>query len=86
MVAMASLRARLVVLWLMFAASGAATAFLLLEYYQQSANAQVGRAEEVVSRACRGSAKQLNARLQIHARSARKSQHAPASECRTAPT
>jgi hypothetical protein len=31
MVAMASLRARLVVLWLMFAASGAATAFLLLE-------------------------------------------------------
>jgi hypothetical protein len=53
MVAMASLRARLVVLWLMFAASGAATAFLLLEYYQQSANAQVGRAEEVVLRACR---------------------------------
>jgi signal transduction histidine kinase len=50
---MASLRGRLLALWIMLAASGAATAFLLLEFYQQSANAQVGRAEEVVSRACR---------------------------------
>ena len=33
----------------MLAASGAATGFLLLEFYRQSANAQVGRAEEVVS-------------------------------------
>jgi signal transduction histidine kinase len=37
----------------MLAASAAATGFLLLEFYRQSANAQVGRAEEVVSRACR---------------------------------
>src|SRR5262249_9057148 len=50
---MASLRSRLPALWVMLAASGAATAFLLLEFYRQSANAQVGRAEEVVSRACR---------------------------------
>jgi signal transduction histidine kinase len=50
---MASLRSRLLALWVMLAASGAATAFLLLEFYRQSANAQVGRAEDVVSRACR---------------------------------
>jgi signal transduction histidine kinase len=37
----------------MLAASGTATGFLLLEFYRQSASAQVGRAEEVVSRACR---------------------------------
>ena len=37
----------------MLATSAAATGFLLLEFYRQSANAQVGRAEEVVSRACR---------------------------------
>jgi signal transduction histidine kinase len=50
---MASLRSRLLALWVMLAASGAATAFLLVEFYRQSANAHVGRAEEVVSRACR---------------------------------
>jgi signal transduction histidine kinase len=48
-----SLRTRLFALWFMLAASAAATGFLLLEFYRQSANAQVGRAEEVVSRACR---------------------------------
>ena len=38
----------------MLATSAAATGFLLLEFYGRSpANAQVGRAEEVVSRACR---------------------------------
>jgi signal transduction histidine kinase len=37
----------------MLAASGAATGFLLLEFYRQSGNAQVSRAEEAVSRACR---------------------------------
>jgi signal transduction histidine kinase len=50
---MRSLRTRLFALWIMLAASGAATGFLLLEFYRQSANAQVGRAEDVVSRACR---------------------------------
>jgi signal transduction histidine kinase len=50
---MASLRGRLLALWVMLAASGAATSFLLMEFYRQSANAQVGRAEEIVSRACR---------------------------------
>src|SRR5262245_50188116 len=37
----------------MLAASAAATGLLLLQFYRQSANAQVGRAEDVVSRACR---------------------------------
>jgi hypothetical protein len=50
---MASLRSRLLALWVMLAASGSATAVLLVEFYRQSASAQVGRAEEVVSRACR---------------------------------
>jgi signal transduction histidine kinase len=50
---MGSLRTRLFALWFMLAVSGSATGFLLLEFYRQSANAQVGRAEEVVSRACR---------------------------------
>jgi signal transduction histidine kinase len=50
---MRSLRTRLLVLWLMLAASAAATGFLLLEFYRQSANAQVGRAEDTVARACR---------------------------------
>jgi hypothetical protein len=49
---MGSLRTRLFTLWIMLAASGTATGFLLLEFYRQSANAQVGRAEDVVSRAC----------------------------------
>ena len=51
----ASLRTRLFALWLMLAASAAATAFLLLEFYRQFANAQVGRAEEIVARAWTGS-------------------------------
>jgi hypothetical protein len=50
---MGSLRTRLFALWIMLAASGTATGFLLLEFYRQSANAQVGRAEDVVSRSCR---------------------------------
>ena len=50
---MRSLRMRLLALWLMLAVSGTVTAFLLLEFYQQSANAQVSRAEEVVARTCR---------------------------------
>ena len=50
---MALLHSRLLALWVMLAVSGAATAFLLLEFYRQSANAQVSRAKEAVSRACR---------------------------------
>jgi hypothetical protein len=37
----------------MLAAAGVATGFLLLEFYRQSASAQVGRAEDTVARACR---------------------------------
>jgi hypothetical protein len=37
----------------MLAASGVATGFLLLEFYRQSASAQVGRTEDTVARACR---------------------------------
>jgi signal transduction histidine kinase len=37
----------------MLAASGVATGFLLLEFYRQSASAQVGRIEDTVARACR---------------------------------
>jgi signal transduction histidine kinase len=50
---MRSLRVRLLALWLMLAVSATVTAFLLLAFYQQSANAQVGRAEEIVARSCR---------------------------------
>jgi signal transduction histidine kinase len=50
---MRSLRSRLLLLWLMLVASGTVTGVLLLELYRQSANAQVGRAEEAVARACR---------------------------------
>ena len=50
---MRSLRSRLVALWLMLLASGLVTGFLLLEFYRQSASAQVGRAEETVARTCR---------------------------------
>jgi signal transduction histidine kinase len=37
----------------MLAVSGVVTGLLLLEFYRQSANAQVGRAEEAVARTCR---------------------------------
>jgi signal transduction histidine kinase len=50
---MRSLRSRLLILWLMLAACGTVTGFLLLQFYQQSANAQVGRAEDSVARTCR---------------------------------
>jgi len=50
---MRSLRARLLMLWLMLALSGSVTAFLLVEFYQQSTNALVNRAEDAVARACR---------------------------------
>ena len=50
---MKSLRSRLLALWLMLAASAAATGFLLLEFYRQSASAQLGRAEDTVARSCR---------------------------------
>src|SRR6478752_6951201 len=50
---MRSLRSRLLALWLILAASAAATGFLLLEFYRQSASAQLGRAEDTVARSCR---------------------------------
>jgi signal transduction histidine kinase len=50
---MRSLRTRLFALWLMLALSGSVTAFLLVEFYQQSTNALVSRAEDAVARACR---------------------------------
>jgi hypothetical protein len=50
---MRSLRIRLLALWLMLAVSGAATAVLLVEFYQQSTNALVSRAEDAVARSCR---------------------------------
>ena len=37
----------------MLAVSGVATGFLLLEFYRQSASAQLGRAEDAVARTCR---------------------------------
>jgi hypothetical protein len=50
---MRSLRSRLSALWLMLAMSGAATAYLLLESFQQSSEARVARAEDLVVRSCR---------------------------------
>jgi signal transduction histidine kinase len=50
---MRSLRTRLLALWLMLSVSGTVTGFLLLEFYRQSANAQVGRAVDLATRACR---------------------------------
>jgi hypothetical protein len=47
---MHSLRIRLLALWLMLAVSGAVTAVLLVEFYQQSTNALVSRAEDAVAR------------------------------------
>jgi hypothetical protein len=40
-------------LWLMLAVSGSVTALLLVEFYQQSTNTLVSRAEDAVVRACR---------------------------------
>jgi signal transduction histidine kinase len=51
--AVRSLRTRLLALWLMLATSAGVTGYLLLEFYQQSANAQVSRAEDAVARGCR---------------------------------
>ena len=51
--AMVSLRLRLFALWLMLAASGTATGFLLFEFYRQSANVQLGLAEQAAARGCR---------------------------------
>ena len=51
--AMVSLRLRLFSLWLMLAASGTATGFLLFEFYRQSANVQLGQAEQAAARGCR---------------------------------
>jgi signal transduction histidine kinase len=50
---MRSLRTRLLALWVMLAVSGAVTALLLVELYQQSTKALVGRAEDAVARSCR---------------------------------
>ncbi|MDU6240978.1 MAG: sensor histidine kinase, partial [Bradyrhizobium sp.] len=50
---MRSLRSRLSALWLMLAMSGAATAYLLLESFQQSSEARVARAQDLVVRSCR---------------------------------
>ncbi|CCE12143.1 putative two-component system sensor protein [Bradyrhizobium sp. STM 3843] len=50
---MRSLRSRLSALWIMLAISGVATAYLLIESYQQSSNARVARAEDLVLRGCR---------------------------------
>jgi signal transduction histidine kinase len=48
-----SLRSRLLALWLMLAASSVVTGLLLVEFYRQSTNALVGRADEAVARSCR---------------------------------
>jgi signal transduction histidine kinase len=50
---MRSLRSRLLALWIMLVLSGAATAYLLFESFQQTAKARVARSEELVARACR---------------------------------
>lgn len=50
---MRSLWSRLLALWIMLVLSGAATAYLLFESFQQTANARVARSEELVARACR---------------------------------
>jgi signal transduction histidine kinase len=50
---MRSMRTRLIALWLMLAASAVVTGYLLVEFYRQSGNAQVARAEEQAVRACR---------------------------------
>ncbi len=49
---MRSLQARLIALWAMLALSALVTGFLLLQFYRQSANVQVARAEDTLVRAC----------------------------------
>ena len=50
---MRSLRTRLLALWVMLAMSAVATGFVLFEFYRQSANSQIVRAEDTVARSCR---------------------------------
>jgi len=50
---MNSLRIRLLALWLMLVASAVVTSYLLWQFYRQTANAQIGRAENDVVRGCR---------------------------------
>lgn len=50
---MRSLRGWLLILWLMLVVSAAVTGYLLIASFQQSAAAQVGRAQELVARSCR---------------------------------
>ena len=52
-VPMHSLRGRLIALWVTLLVSALVTGFLLLEFYQQSANVQVAQAEDSVVRTCR---------------------------------
>jgi signal transduction histidine kinase len=50
---MRSLRTRLLALWVMLAMSAVVTGFVLFEFYRQSANSQIMRAEDTVARSCR---------------------------------
>ena len=50
---MVCLRLRLFALWIMLAASGTATGILLFEFYRQSANVQLGQAEQAAALGCR---------------------------------
>jgi hypothetical protein len=47
-----SLRSRLLGLWVLSLAACVAVGVLLVQLYQQSTSAQVGRAQAVVARAC----------------------------------
>lgn len=44
---------RLLALWLMLVASAVVASYLLWQFYRQTANAQIGRAENDVVRGCR---------------------------------
>jgi signal transduction histidine kinase len=44
---------RLLALWLVLAVSAIVTGFVLFEFYRQSANSQIMRAEDVIARSCR---------------------------------
>ena len=48
-----SLRMRLLGLWLMLVVSAVVTSVLLWQFYRQTSNAQISRAEDDVARACR---------------------------------
>lgn len=50
---MRSLRGRLLILWLMLVVAAAGTGLLMLEFFRQSAAAQLGRAQELAARSCR---------------------------------